>query len=241
MKAAITIILLTLTLHGQANDTLYFHLSNPWNTVKDPNGKYLRKCLVENSSCHVWDFNQNGVLVTESFYADTNFKTKLFCHKYYNEQEGWLQQTRCYLNGRLDGYFVDYDKKGDTTGYDVYKQGEVVKSWSLHPDESDPVLDALIKSEKQAEFPGGPTAWLTYLSNNIEYPPAARGKNISGQVIVQFTVGISGKTENVQVVKSLDPLLDKEAIRVIQKSPKWKPAMQNNKKVLAQMTQAINF
>jgi len=97
--------------------------------------------------------------VTESFYADTNFKTKLFCHRYYNEKGGWLEQTRCYVNGRLDGYFVDYDKNGDTTDYDVYKEGEVVRSWSLNPEEKDTVLEAMIKSEVKAEFPGGRQKW----------------------------------------------------------------------------------
>jgi hypothetical protein len=112
MKFTITIVSLICCLSALASDTLYFRLSNPWNTVKDPKGKYLRKCIIENGYCHVWDYNKKNVLVTESFYSDTSFKTKLFCHKYYNEDSGWLVQTRCYLNGRLDGYFVDYDKKG---------------------------------------------------------------------------------------------------------------------------------
>ena len=103
-------------------DTLYFRLSNPINTVKDLNGNYIRKCIKENDYYHVWDYNSTNVLVTESFYSDTNFTRKLFCHKYFNETKGFLEQSRCYQNGRLDGYFVSYNEHGDTTDYDIYQE-----------------------------------------------------------------------------------------------------------------------
>jgi len=196
---------------------------------------------MEKEYCHVWDYNSRNILVTESFYADTTFKTKLFCHKYFNEEQGWLEQSRCYVNGRLDGYFVGYDKNGDTTSYDIYKEGEVIKSWSLQPGEEVTVPEALLKSEKKAEFPGGGQGWLSYLGNALEYPSSLKDKNIKGEVIVTFTVNVNGKVENVKVLKSLHPELDNEAIRVIQKSPRWSPAMQNNKKVPAYMTQSVRF
>ena len=242
MKKLIFIVLYSAMYQAMlANDTLYFHLSNPWNTVKDPHGKYLRKCIIEEGFCHVYDYNEKHLLVTESYYADTNFNKKLFCHKYFNEDGGWLEQTRCYLNGRLDGYFISYDKNGDTTDYDVYKEGEVIKSWSLHPEVEDSTLKALKRSEMEAEFPGGKDGWLKFLSNNLRYPSSLQDKNIKGQVIIAFTINIHGRVENVKVVKSLNPALDEEAIRVIQKSPKWKPAMQNNRNVPAQMTQSVMF
>jgi len=103
------------------------------------------------------------------------------------------------------------------------------------------VLNALIKTEKKAQFPGGSAAWLNYLTTNLDYPSSLKGEHISGQVTLQFTVNIHGKIENVTVVKNLNSVLDEEAIRVIQRSPKWKPAMQNNKKVPARLTQTINF
>lgn len=241
MKFLITLFSLLLCLSGLANDTLYFRLSNPWNTVKDPNGKYLRKCIQEREYFHVWDYNQKNKLVTESFYSDTNFKTKLFCHKYFHEEEGWLQQTRCYENGRLDGYFVGYNKNGDTTSYDIYRAGEAIKSWSLHPEEEDSILNALSKLEVPAEFPGGSSAWNKYLGKHIQYPSSLKNTSITGEVVVKFTVNTEGRVENVQLVKSLHPDLDKEVIRVIQKSPRWKPAMQNQKKVPAYKTQPIRF
>ena len=99
--------------------------------------------------------------MTESFYSDTNFTRKLFCNRYFDETSGLLKQTRCYENGRLHGYFVDYDSKGDTTAYQVYENGAVVKEWSSKPVDNSKVFE---KIEESAEFPGGRTAWLTYLS-----------------------------------------------------------------------------
>ena len=85
MISVITLVLSFINAFG--SDTLYFRLSNPWNTIKDPKGSYLRKCVKENDYYHVWDYNRRNILVAESYYADTFFKKKLLCHKYFNEQE----------------------------------------------------------------------------------------------------------------------------------------------------------
>lgn len=220
------------------NDTLYFRLSNPWNTVKSSTGKYLRKCIKENDYYHCWDYNNKNLLVTESYYSDTNFHRKLLCHKYYNETKGFLEQTRCYENGRLHGYFVDYNEKGDTTGYQQYENGAVVKEWSSESAQNTVTFTMI---EEPAEFPGGRSAWLSYLADNITYPKALRKEKISGQVIARIVVGPDGKIATVEIIKSLHPLIDAEVTKVIKKSPRWKPAKQNGKNVTLTFTQPINF
>lgn len=231
---------LTLFLFGTvyANDTLYFHLSNPWNTVKSPTGKYLRKCIQENDYYHCWDYNNKNLLITESYYSDTNFTRKLLCHKYFNETKGFLEQTRCYLNGRLHGYFVDYNEKGDTTAYQVYENGAVVKEWSSEPAENTKVFEMI---EEHAEFPGGQSAWLSYLGDHIKYPKALKKEKVAGQVIAEVVVDATGYVTTVEIIKGLHPLLDEEVIRVIKKSPKWKPAKQNGRNVPLTFRQPINF
>jgi len=57
MKIYAAILLFLFRFSVLASDTLYFRLSNPWNTVKDPNGRYVRKCVIENGYCHIWDYN----------------------------------------------------------------------------------------------------------------------------------------------------------------------------------------
>jgi TonB family protein len=238
MTAHKLLILITILISQKiySQDTLFFKLSNPWNTVKDLNGKYIRKCVKENDYFHVWDYNSKNILVTESFYTDTNFTRKLFCHKYFNETRGFLEQSRCYQEGRLHGYFVSYSPAGDTTGYDIFENSTVIKSWRSQPEEAEATF---VMNEKFAEFPGGQKAWLEFLSNNLQYPDSLQ--NIKGQVILKFVVSPMGIIENVEVIKSLHPILDQEAIRVIRKSPKWKPAKQNGKKVKTIIRQPIGF
>jgi TonB family protein len=235
-----SLFLSTLVICSTAigNDTLYFQLSNPWNTVKSGTGKYLRKCVKENDYYHAWDYNSNSVLVTESFYSDTNFTRKLLCHKYFNEAKGILEQTRCYQNGRLNGYFVDYNSKGDTTAYQVYDNGELAKSWSS---ENETSASEFIMHEEHAEFPGGRSSWLSYLGDNLKYPKALKRKKISGQVLVKVFIDSNGDVIKVEVIRSLNPILDEEVIRVIKKSPKWKPAKQNGKAVQMTFNQPVNF
>ncbi len=111
----------------------------------------------------------------------------------------------------------------------------------LHPEEKDTVLEMLVKQEVRAEFPGGKNGWINYLSSNLQYPSQLKDSGISGQVILRFTITPKGKIEDIIVVKSLHPLIDKEANRVIAESPRWKPAEQLGKKVKTTITQPINF
>lgn len=238
LKTASFFLTLLISSTVLGSDTLYFRLSNPWNTVKSPTGKYLRKCIKENDYYHVWDYNSNNIMVTESFYSDTNFTKKLFCHKYFNETNGILQQSRCYENGRLHGYFVGYDSQGDTTSYQVYENGAVVKEWNSNQNDKGVVFDKL---EKTAKFPGGQSSWLKYLSDNLVYPNELKQQNISGQVLARIHIDATGEVKKVEILKSLHPLLDKEVIRVIMKSPKWKPAKQNGKNVPMYISQPVTF
>lgn len=111
----------------------------------------------------------------------------------------------------------------------------------MHPEEEERLVAQLMKNEVPAKFPGGEKAWNKYLSDNLKIPKSLENKNIKGQMILKFVIGISGKVETVEVVKSLNPLLNEGVIKIIKKSPKWKPAKQNGKKVQATRTQPISF
>ena len=73
------------------------------------------------------------------------------------------------------------------------------------------------------EFPGGQGELMKYLRNNIKYPAEAQKKKIEGRVIVGFVVDKKGRVVNPMVERSVHPLLDAEALRVIKRMPKWKP------------------
>ncbi|MCC8188473.1 MAG: TonB family protein [Bacteroides sp.] len=95
--------------------------------------------------------------------------------------------------------------------------------------------------EKMPEFPGGQAALMQYLSKNIKYPTIAQENGTQGRVIVQFVVNTDGSVVDAQVVRSVDPYLDKEAIRVISTMPKWQAGMQRNKPVRVRYTVPVMF
>jgi len=103
--------------------------------------------------------------------------------------------------------------------------------------------DSLIftRVEIESMFPGGNPAWAEYVTSNLQYPKKAVKKNIEGTVVVQFIVGRDGKVSNISVFRSVHPLLDEEAMRLIRQSPDWTPAVQNGRKVKSYKRQPITF
>lgn len=95
--------------------------------------------------------------------------------------------------------------------------------------------------EKQPEFPGGTAELFKYLSKAIEYPVIAQENGIQGRVVCSFVVNRDGSIVDIQVMRGVDPSLDKEAIRVISEMPKWKPGEQRGKPVRVRFILPVQF
>ena len=95
--------------------------------------------------------------------------------------------------------------------------------------------------EDMPEFPGGEMALRTYIANQIKYPVIAQENGIQGKVYVTFVVGKDGSVSNASIARGVDPSIDKEALRVINTLPKWKPGKQRGKAVNVSYTVPINF
>lgn len=95
--------------------------------------------------------------------------------------------------------------------------------------------------EKMPEYPGGMSAMMAFISKNIKYPVAAQKAKIQGRVVIQFIVDKEGNITNPRVIRSADPLLDAEAIRLTTIMPKWKPGMQKGQAVNVKYTVPIMF
>lgn len=95
--------------------------------------------------------------------------------------------------------------------------------------------------EQMPTFPGGEESLLKYLSDNVRYPVIAQENGIQGRVIVRFVVTKNGDVERVEVVRSVDSSLDKEAIRVVKTMPKWIAGKQNGENVSVWFTLPVNF
>lgn len=95
--------------------------------------------------------------------------------------------------------------------------------------------------EEMPEYPGGMGECLRFLGKNIKYPIESQKAGVQGKVIVQFVVEKDGSIANPVVVRSIDPNLDGEAIRVISIMPKWKPGMQKGQPVRVKYTVPVTF
>ncbi|MDR2473362.1 MAG: TonB family protein [Tannerella sp.] len=95
--------------------------------------------------------------------------------------------------------------------------------------------------EKMPEFPGGQNALLKWIADHVSYPPIAAENGIQGRVSCNFVVNADGSVQDVQVVRPVDPNLDKEAIRVLKLLPKFKPGEQRGKPVRVKYSVPVRF
>lgn len=130
---------------------------------------------------------------------------------------------------------IDDSEADDNTIIDV---APVVVQKDEEVDEEDKVF---VIVEEMPEFPGGDLARAKWLQANLNYPAIAQENGIQGKVYVTFVVGKDGTISNATVVRGVDASLDKEALRVVNKMPPWKPGMQRGKPVNVSFTVPINF
>jgi len=91
------------------------------------------------------------------------------------------------------------------------------------------------------EFPGGMEAWSKFIQKNLRYPYAAQDQGIQGKVYLSFVVEKDGSITDVKVIRGIGYGCDDEAVRVIKKSPKWKPGLQNKQNVRVRYQMPINY
>ena len=103
-------------------------------------------------------------------------------------------------------------------------------------------MEALVMdAEEIPEFPGGTVALLEYLRKNIKYPAVCKENNVQGRVIVSFIIDTDGSITEAEVVRSVDPLLDAEALRTISQMPAWKPGKKDGNIVKVKYSVPISF
>ena len=101
--------------------------------------------------------------------------------------------------------------------------------------------DVYFQAEEMPVFPGGESAFRNYIVENVKYPDEAKKAGISGKVFVSFIIDEKGNVTDVKVLKSVNPLLDKESVRVISGMPAWQPGKEKGKAVKVQYTVPVQF
>ncbi|MGN1254259.1 MAG: energy transducer TonB, partial [Prevotella sp.] len=135
------------------------------------------------------------------------------------------------------------DVKGNSDQGEILKvtqrvETEPVKAEAPKPEVENKVFDVV---EQMPSFPGGQGALMQYLANNIKYPVVAQENGVQGRVVVSFVVERDGSITDVQVVRSVDPSLDREAQRVVRSMPRWIPGKQNGQAVRVKYNVPVSF
>lgn len=122
--------------------------------------------------------------------------------------------------------------------------GEVVEIQNIEnvvvadPEKEEEIFQVV---EAMPEFPGGAAELMKWLQKNIKYPSISQENGVQGRVVVQFVVNRDGSIVDPVVIRSVDPYLDKEALRVVNAMPRWKPGEQRGKTVRVKFTLPIQF
>lgn len=156
--------------------------------------------------------------------------------------DGSLSQTGYYANNLKEKNWSYYNDTGKVILEEQYEKGILIKT--INPDTLQKKPSAVYKKsdkvEIEAQFKEGENDWRRYLRKALNDDVAIKSVN-GGLVIVDFTVNKTGACVDVHLSKSVEFVLDEEAIRVIENSPLWKPAVQGDKKVNAYRRQPITF
>lgn len=143
------------------------------------------------------------------------------------------------LNSNRVQISIETVNNGNTEGVDIAEiRREQRQIINQPPQEPNKVHEHV---EVMPQFPGGNGELMRYLSANIKYPTIAAENGIEGRVVLKFVVSKDGSISNIQIVRSLDPSCDKEAVRVVKGMPKWIPGMQNGHPVAVYFTLPVLF
>ncbi|MBX2973287.1 MAG: energy transducer TonB [Flavobacteriales bacterium] len=110
----------------------------------------------------------------------------------------------------------------------------------VYPAVSDPDFVFTVV-EQMPEFSGGRDSLFAYIAKSVKYPEAAAEEGIQGRVFLRFIVERDGSTSDVQVLRGVHPMLDREAVRMVKAMPAWKPAKQRGQPVRVQYSLPVNF
>lgn len=147
---------------------------------------------------------------------------------------------------------VGYEKPEPESASQVkwYKAEEVVKNEKNGPESAQqPQTGVKNNTEEQVftvveempEYPGGMSEFMKFIAQNIKYPADALQGKVEGRVIARFVVCKDGSISDIEIMRSVSPSLDAEAVRVLKLMPKWKPGRQRGRAVPVKFTVPVTF
>jgi TonB family protein len=183
-------------------------------------------------------YYKNNFLFSEGNYS-IGYKNGLW--KYYHNN-GNLEREITYNNGTVDGTCYHYDLNNKKIFKTVVEKGVDKETYYINESGIENKILNISFSKYLPKFPGGLNGLNRFLQKNVQYPQEAIDKGINGKVIIHFLVDNNGNVLYPRIYRSIHPLLDQEALRVVRMMPKWTVSVKVNKSNKCSIfLQPVNF
>ena len=253
MKKTIFLLLLfpfALSVLGQKKkkpEEAFYVMDENFQGTTVEKAKYLAHAIKQTDSSWQFDtYNMYGPMISSEHYKDEK-ATTLHGEAVYFNAKGTRDSIGNFYNGLPNGSFYYFNDTGATYLQKEFSRGILVESIDRIKRDSTEQADAkrkkdtIKRTEIESDFPGQQAGWIKYLTNHLVYPERAQKLQKEGSVVIQFIVDTEGHIMNPQIVQSVEFSLDTEALRMINESPAWSPALQDGKKVKSYKKQPITY
>jgi protein TonB len=245
LQLILTALLLVSTVlsYGQRNkktEEAFFAFDENWKDANIDKATYfIRRTKISDTCWQCDTYNIYGPMIKSEQFIDEKGSLAHGRFTFFNEK-GKIDSFCNYSKGLPNGYWYIYNDPF----YEIrltYEMGVLVDTKKTVKVKDAQKKDSLAKGEKESEFTGGLAAWQRYLNRNLEYPQRAVKANMQGEVCIAFEIDTTGNIPNCFVWSSVEFSLDEEALRIIRRSPRWIPAIQEGQLKKSYKRQPIVF
>jgi len=180
------------------------------------------------------EYMENGDVLEETVYL--NGSKSGINSRYYPGKKPWFFGE--FASGLRIGNHEWFREDGSKYRLEKYVDGKLNEGFCYSKSGADTTY---FPEEEMAEFPGKQEALYKFIAKNVKYPKECIENEIEGRVFVKFVINQQGKITESQIIRSVHPLLDAEALRVVDSMPLWKPAMMEGKPVKIEFNLPISF
>ena len=226
----LNLLVFSFTFNLFSQDTLVKYIDVYDNEVSTKiDAKYYFKIVqLGDSSWYGEKYNHEDTIMFSGTFKTKDLKfRKGYYIKYY--PNGYKEYEGNFTEDKHNGNWVFYYQNGQVKKKGLLKDNvwtEMPECYDNYGNPTDLVFNYWEVNEKP-EFPGGEQELIKFISKNFKYPDIALESVIAGRVFVSFIIDKNGKVKDVNIIRKLDPEIDKEAIRVVGNLPDWKPASIN--------------
>ena len=227
MKYLIILLFLNFTYFVFSQDTITTYYDSKWKEVSKENAKYYRIATKgDKKQWNVKDYFMNGKIQMEGTYQTKKMDIRIGHFTYYFEN-GFKSSEGDFLKNKFNGEWTWYHENGKVSTKEIYSKDELIdiQCW----DENSEKQEENCKPDIFPEFIGGNIAYTKFFNENLKFPQVAIDTYTKGIVKVKFAIDKDGTVKEAVVVESVDPIIEKEALRVVNLMPKWKPGKSHNR------------